>query len=169
MVDWLMGYWKRLPRGFRWNIEDSFFPEDIAERLLPYEEPQLVIKLAWYRDIVGHLFFPFARVIFIVTILLAVAIGYWGFINGLTIFYGLIPIGLFVVVLAYAIRERIEYNQWRLLKTDARLIISIPQPGGWPLVDNIELNGLPRVVDTNWSRNPVWRVFQFFTGARDLS
>ncbi|MBK7897570.1 MAG: hypothetical protein IPJ90_22355 [Anaerolineaceae bacterium] len=35
-------------------------------------------------------------------------------------------------------------------------------------MDNIELKGLPQVVDTNWSRNPIWRVFQFFTGARDL-
>jgi hypothetical protein len=35
-------------------------------------------------------------------------------------------------------------------------------------VDNIELKGLPTVLDTNWSPNPIWRVFQFLTGARDL-
>ena len=53
-------------------------------------------------------------------------------------------------------------------KTNARLIISIPQHDSFPLVDNIELKGLPTVLDTNWSKSAVWRIFQFFTGARDL-
>ncbi|MBK6708902.1 MAG: hypothetical protein IPG51_00960 [Chloroflexi bacterium] len=39
---------------------------------------------------------------------------------------------------------------------------------GLPLIDNIEIKGMPTVIDTNWSRNPGWRVFQFFTGARDM-
>jgi hypothetical protein len=82
--------------------------------------------------------------------------------------YALIPFGALIVVIALAVQERIEYNQWRLLKTNARFIVSIPQPGSRLLVDNIELKGMPNVIDTNWSRNPVWRVFQFFTGARDL-
>ena len=49
MFTWLTKIWKRLPTNFRWNIEDSFQPEDISERLLPDETPVLQIGLAWYR------------------------------------------------------------------------------------------------------------------------
>ena len=38
--------WKRLPENFRWNLEDTFQPEDISERLLPGEEPQLRIRVS---------------------------------------------------------------------------------------------------------------------------
>ncbi|MBK9054552.1 MAG: hypothetical protein IPL78_27675 [Chloroflexi bacterium] len=78
------------------------------------------------------------------------------------------PIVLFILLGIYAITERLEFMQYRLVKTNARLVISLPQTGAWPFVDNIELKGLPTVLDTNWSRNPIWRIFQVFTGARDL-
>jgi len=165
----LGSYWGRLPRSIRWNIEDTFQPEDIEERLLPGEEPQLEIRLAWYRDILGGIIFHYFGWALAVTLLLTLALlVYAVFFAGLVWYVALIPLGLFFIIVLIAIKERIEYMQWRLLKTNARLIISIPQPGTLFLVDNIELKGLPTVVDTNWSRNPVWRVFQFFTGARDL-
>lgn len=162
-------YWRRLPEHLRWNIEDTFQPENLEERLLPNEEPQLEIRLAWYRDIVGRLIFDHFRKILgatlvIVVILLIVMVTTAAF----NWYYALTPFVLLLALAGYAIKERIEYNQWRLLKTNARLIISIPQPGSLFLVDNIELKGLPQVVDTNWSKNPLWRLFQFFTGARDL-
>ncbi len=162
-------YWRRLPEHLRWNIEDTFQPENLEERLLPNEEPQLEIRLAWYRDIVGRLIFDHFRKILgatlvIVVILLIVMVATAAF----NWYYALAPFVLLLALAGYAIKERIEYNQWRLLKTNARLIISIPQPGSLFLVDNIELKGLPQVVDTNWSKNPLWRLFQFFTGARDL-
>lgn len=162
-------YWRRLPEHLRWNIEDTFQPENLEERLLPNEEPQLEIRLAWYRDIVGRLIFDHFRKILgatlvIVVILLIVMVATAAF----NWYYALAPFVLLLALAGYAVKERIEYNQWRLLKTNARLIISIPQPGSLFLVDNIELKGLPQVVDTNWSKNPLWRLFQFFTGARDL-
>lgn len=162
-------YWRRLPENFRWNIEDTFQPEDIEERLLPNEEPQLEIRLAWYRDIVGGIVFGYFNYVLGVTFLLVAGLLLYALISSTFAWYfSLTPFLLLLVLLFYALTQRIEYRQWRLLKTNARLIISIPQPGSLFLVDNIELKGLPQVVDTNWSRNPIWRVFQFVTGARDL-
>ena len=168
-VGLLGSYWRRLPQNFRWNIEDTFQPEDLEERLLPHEEPQLEIRLAWYRDIVGRLVFDYSNYVLGATFLLASGTLLYSMFSSVVAWhFALIPFVLLLVLVIYATLQRIEYRQWRLLKTNARLIISIPQPGSRILVDNIELKGLPQVVDTNWSRNPVWRVFQFVTGARDL-
>jgi hypothetical protein len=171
-IGWLDSQWKRLPEDFRWNIEDTFLPEDIAERLLPGEEPQLEIRLAGYRDILGHIIFGFFIWVLGITIAAAVGTAVYLLRDGANmtraLLYALVPFGILIILVIVAIQERIEYSQWRLLKTNARFIISIPQPGSRFLVDNIELKGMPSVIDTNWSRNPIWRVFQFFTGARDL-
>jgi len=165
----LGSYWQRLPQNFRWNIEDTFQPEHLEARLLPNEEPQLEIRMAWYRDIVGGIVFHYFNYVLGITLLLASGILLYALFNPLfSAYFAFAPFVLLVILIIYAVMERIEYRQWRLLKTNARLIISIPQPGSLFLVDNIELKGLPQVVDTNWSRNPVWRVFQFVTGARDL-
>lgn len=162
-------YWRRLPQHFRWNIEDTFQPEALEERLLPNEEPQLEIRLAWYRDIVGGLVFHYFNYVLGITFLLVAGLLIYSLLTpSFAWYFALTPFVLLVVLSIYAIMQRIEYRQWRLLKTNARLIISIPQPGSLFLVDNIELKGLPHVVDTNWSRNPIWRMFQFVTGARDL-
>ncbi|MCB8981784.1 MAG: hypothetical protein H6657_30625 [Ardenticatenaceae bacterium] len=165
----VISYWRRLPQHFRWNLEDTFQPAQLEERLLPNEEPQLEIRLAWYRDIIGGLIFDHFNIILGITFLLVVGLLIYVVATAAFAWYfAFTPFLLLLVLAGYAIMERIEYNQWRLLKTNARLIISIPQPGSLFLVDNIELKGLPQVVDTNWSKNPVWRVFQFVTGARDL-
>ena len=165
----LGSYWRRLPQSFRWNIEDTFQPAALEERLLPNEEPQLEIRMAWYRDIIGLIVIERFNFVLGFTLLLVAGLLLYALIAGVFAWYwAFVPFAALLAMIVYALLERIEYNQWRLLKTNARLIISIPQPGSLFLVDNIELKGLPQVVDTNWSKNPVWRVFQFFTGARDL-
>jgi hypothetical protein len=160
-----------LPASFRWNLEDSFQPEDIAERLLPGEEPELEVRLAWYRDIIGHFVFRFFVLLIIITLAITAVLVIWSvYLGGLSLWWALLPPAGFLILLLVAIQQRIHYRQWRLLKTNARLIISVPQVGAnLPIVDNIELKGLPAVVDTNWSPSLFWRTFQFFTGARDLS
>ena len=134
----LGSYWRRLPQNFRWNIEDTFQPEDLEERLLPNEEPQLEIRLAWYRDIVGGLVFHYFNYVLGTTFLLASGLLLYSLFDAAFAWYfALVPFALLIVLSIYAIMERIEYRQWRLLKTNARLIISIPQPGSLFLVDNI--------------------------------
>lgn len=150
------------------NIQDSFKPSDLEDRLLPGEELQLEIHLAWYRDLLGRWFIDHfglflilaAVVIFITAVITSTQNYYWGI--------AFIPVVFFVVLFLLAMHQRIIYRQYRLQKTNARFIISIPQLNGFPLADNIELKGLPQVVDPNWSKNFVWRMFQFFTGARDV-
>ena len=160
--------WKRLPSNFRWNLEDSFQPEDMTERLLPGEVVQLEIHIAQYRDIVGWLVFDHFRLIFGIMIISTALTLIYGLLSDFSLYYGFVPSVLLILFSIIGIKERVEHQQWRLVKTNARLIISIPQHNAFPLVDNIELKGMPSVMDTNWSKNPLWRVFQFATGARDV-
>lgn len=150
------------------NIQDSFRPEDLVDRLLPGEEPVLEIHLAWYRDLLGTIVIDrlgwYVLVAAIVSFITAVVTSTQNYHWGLAF----IPVSIFIGIFALAFHQRIIYLQYRLLKTNARFIISIPQPGSFPLVDNVELKGLPQVVDPNWSKSFFWRTFQFFTGARDV-
>ena len=103
-----------------------------------------------------------------ITVLASIILGAFSRTTTVSIYYVFLPLGILLAISLLGLFERFEYLQYRLLKTNARLIISIPQHGAWPLIDNIELKGAPSILDTNWSTSPVWRVFQFFTGARDL-
>ena len=125
---------------------------------------QLEIHLAWYRDLLanlvyGYIFWWLGAATILTVILL---------ISPISPLYAFAPAGILLLMIIEAGREFLEYHQWRLIKTNKRLIISLPQDGAWPLVDNIEMGDLPKVIDSNWSHNPVWRLFQFFTGARDV-
>ncbi|MCA9921766.1 MAG: hypothetical protein KC419_15875 [Anaerolineales bacterium] len=157
-----------MPERARLNLNDTFQPEDVYARLIPGEEKQIEIRLAWYRDILGHLVLYRFRLLLLITIMASLVILIFSFLLPFTWVYTLIPIGVLFAIIILGGLERFDYLQYRLLKTNARLIISIPQHGAWPLVDNIELKGAPSILDTNWSPNPIWRVFQFITGARDL-
>lgn len=161
--------WKKLPEGFRWNLEGTFQPESIEERLLPGEEPLLIVRIAWYRNIIARFVFRYLIALMVLTVFASILIYLRVYTDPyLDWYWATLPIFVFLILLVTAIMQRIHYLQWRILKTNARLIISIPQPGTAFLIDNIELKGLPAVLDPNWSRNPVWRIFQFFTGARDM-
>ena len=166
--NWFTKRWKRLPTDFRWHIEDSFQPEDMGERLLPGEEPILQIGLAWYRAFPASIIFKYFGLFVILTVIVTVILLILGLFGVLGFIFAFIPVLILVSVVAASAHQFIIYNQWRVLKTNKRLIVSLPQPRGFPLIDNIEIKGVPTVVDMNWSRNPVWRFFQFFTGSRDM-
>lgn len=150
-------FWVRIPHKFRQNI----WPEI---QLLPGETVEVEIPLAWYRDITGNIVFGYFY--WLVGLILAITAALFYF--KLSLFMMTIPLMMMGLLLFEAVREYIEYNQWRLVKTNKRLIITMPQQNSWPLVDTIELGTMPRIIDTNWSSNMVWRTFQFFTGARDV-
>lgn len=167
-LGWLKTRWKRLPTDFRWHIEDSFQPEDISERLLPGEVPIVEIGLAWYRAFPANIIFRYLGILIILTVVATAVMLLLGYLQYFSYLFALIPPAALASIILGSARQYIIYNQWRVLKTNKRLIISLPQPKGFPLIDNIELKGVPAVIDTNWSRNPAWRIFQFFTGARDM-
>ncbi len=150
-------FWNKIPHKYRQNV----WPEI---QLLPGEIVEVEVPLAWYRDITGNLvfgyFYWFVALILAVTAVL--------FYYEMSLFMMTIPLMMMGMLIFEAVREYIEYNQWRMVKTNKRLIITMPQRNSWPLVDNIELGTMPRIIDTNWSNNLIWRTFQFFTGARDV-
>lgn len=160
LFDWLRAVWQRIPDKYRQSLE----PEILAHNLLPEETQQLEIRLAWYRQLISSWLSRYLSWILFFTGFVTAVVYLWT----RSALYALIPVLLLLFLIIEGIREGVEHRQWRLIKTDKRLIISLPQEGAWPLVDNIEVGDLPKVIDTNWSANPVWRAFQFFTGARDV-
>lgn len=169
LLGWVGHTWKRIPAQLRWPIEDSFQPEAVEDRLLPGEEPQLIIGLAWYRDILGIVMFDYFRLTLGIMLVATAVISVLSFLYVFNLYYALIPLAIYIYAFIIAVREFIEFRQWRLVRTNARLILSTPQHSSWPWVDNIDLKNLPAVIDTNWSKNPVWRLFQLITGARDVA
>lgn len=154
--------WQRMPYKYRQNFEPEVLERGI--NLLPGEEKQLEIHLAWYREFISKIVFGYLTWISLFTVLLTIGI----YILSRNTFYTVLPLLILLTLLIEAIREYIEYHQWRLVKTNKRLIISLPQKNSWPLVDNIEMGDLPKIIDTNWSNNWFWKIMQFFTGARDI-
>lgn len=150
------------------NVQDSLRPEVLVHHLLPGEEMMLEVHIAWYRDILGRLMLDRFGWFLLVTAVCTLFTAVFARLNTYHWSIILLPIAIAVMLLGLAIYERILYQQYRLLKTNARFIISIPQPGAFPFIDTVELKGLPQVLDPNWSKNWVWRTFQFFTGARDI-
>lgn len=160
--------WRRALSTFVENVRGNFLPEKTEEKLLPNEQMEFEITLAWYRNIISALFFRRFWLWFIITI---VAFGIVWVLTILLDFdsrYIFVPLGIFIFFAFYSLYEHLEYRQWRLIKTNARIIVYIPEPNNWPLVDSIELKGTPAVLDSNWSESGFWRIFQYFTGARDV-
>ncbi len=161
-VQLIQSLWQRLPYKYRQNFEPEVLERGI--NLLSGEEKQLEIHLAWYREIVSKILLGYFKWMLLLTLLLTIGT----YILTQNTFYTALPSLIFLFLLIEGFREYIEYHQWRLVKTNKRLIISLPQRNSWPLVDNIEMGDLPKIIDTNWSNNWFWKIMQFFTGARDV-
>lgn len=151
------------------HIQRIFLPDDTYRQLMDGEELQIEIHLAWYRNFAAELLFTYPFIIFLITIvssLLAAMIAVRISFN--LVVAASIPWGLLIAFSLYAIYQRFTYLQWRLVKTTKRIIITMPQPGTWYLVDTIEMNNLPSVLDENWADSGLRRTFQALTGSRDL-
>lgn len=164
--------WRLLPSAIQLN----FLPEDLGkigeegahDQKLPNEQVQLEIRQAWYRDILGLIVLDWLCYFVIAALIISAIVGIVGFFRQWSPWVILLPFVALGVLAYYAAYERVRHMQWRLLKTNARVIISLPENEESFLVDSIELKGLPNVIDTNWSKSPILRLFQIFTGARDL-
>lgn len=68
-----------------------------------------------------------------------------------------------------AVQSALAYQQWQFITTDKRIIITTPDPDREWFADSIYLkNDTIKVLDTNFSKNPIWTPFQIMTGARDV-
>lgn len=137
-------------------------------RLLREEKVQLEIYMAPYRWKVARQTAVFFAV-WLLTALLLAALG-WALRWSSQIRVGV----AFLTFLALAgvfesLWYLLLYKQWRFIVTDKRIIIVTPDPKRRGFADAIYLKrGKIQVVDTNWSHNPWWGLFQAATGARDV-
>lgn len=151
------------------NIQHIFIPEDVENMLLPGEVVELEIHLAWYRNVVSIAIISYAAAIFVATVAIALIAAIFAFNLGYDVVWAIrIPFLLLIALILYGLFERFQYLQWRLVKTNKRIIFSKPQTDAWYLVDSIDLSGTLRVIDSNWSDNQARRFMQALTGARDL-
>lgn len=155
------------------SLHSAFLPKKLTDIQLSHNESiRIVIYQSWYRNFSSYLFSNYGFNILLLTVLLALLIGFFGLDTGLftqPLLNVFIPVLLFLIWFIYAVFENFRYLKWRLVVTNRRLIFSTPQPNNWMLSDNIEFNGQPRVIDDNWSPDRVVRNLQIFTGSRDLS
>lgn len=154
-----------LPR----HIQRIFIPPDVEEQLVPGEEVLLEIHLAWYRNVFSLAVARYAPALLVLALSLSMIVGMLSLqFNYDAVLMMRLPFILLIATAVYALYERFQYLQWRLIKTNNRIIISMPQPDAWYLVDNIDLTNNPSVIDSNWSDNQAKRFIQALTGARDL-
>lgn len=75
--------------------------------------------------------------------------------------------GLFLI--AEAANEWLTYEQWQFILTNKRIILVTPDPDRKGFADAIYLKrGKIQVLDTNFSRNPMWGFVQILSGSRDV-
>ncbi len=66
-------------------------------------------------------------------------------------------------------QEWLNYNQWQFIATNKRFILITPHPQRRGFADVIYLKGGKiQVLDTNFSKSPLWGLFQMFQGTRDV-
>ena len=158
--------WERLIPA---HIQHIFIPLSPEEQLLPGEIVEMEIHLAWYRNIVAvfiYHYWPAVLATFGALAMVGWIVGPYLSLD--RVLAAQLPFYALLLIVAYGLYERFQYLQWRLIKTNKRIIISKPQPDAWYLVDNIDLTSMPKVVDANWAPPGVRRMLQMATGARDL-
>lgn len=137
-------------------------------RLLKDETVQLEIRMASYRVQAARWLATATIVLFLLFLPSAV-------LASLLHAPTLLQAGAWLMVLlsllgfVRALRDILLYHQWRFILTNKRIIIIAPDARRRGFADAIYLKGGKiQVVDTNWSRNPIWGFFQAATGARDV-
>jgi len=163
---------KNLPKGLQtglvglvYRLRESILPE---VHYLEGETQQLTVMMADYRRSA-----PVKMVIAVGVLLLVSAvvlvlslINQWS-ISVRTVSGGMVLLSIWAVL--ELLEDLLLYKQWQFIVTDKRIILVTPAPGARLLADAIYLKrGKIQVLDTNWSRSPLWGFFQAITGARDV-
>lgn len=145
-------------------LKDSVTPKP---HYLVGEEIELEIRMANYRLALPRI------------------LGLWSVYLGLPVLAGLLIANLFgnatwqmifagLLMLQLALIFQwgvawLAYQQWRFLLTNKRIILITPDPDRAGFADVIYLKGGKiQVVDTDFSHNPLWGLFQIVRGSRDV-
>lgn len=139
-----------------------------APHYLQGEEVQLVIHMADYRQVASQIMLRVGLVL--VGVAAPLTLIFWllqvetlvEYITGLLALLGLL-------LLVQGGQGWLTYRQWQFILTNKRIIITTPDPKRSLRADVVYLKGGKiQVLDTNFSKNPLWGLLQMLTGARDV-
>lgn len=137
-------------------------------RLLQGETVQLEIRMAPYRIQAARWLATGTLVLLFISLFSAALASFLHAPTPLQAGLWLLTV-LALLGLIRAIGHILLYHQWRFILTNKRIIIIAPDARRRGFADAIYLKGGKiQVVDTSWSRNPIWGIFQAMTGARDV-
>lgn len=147
-------------------FSDYALPPPYERLLLDGEKVLLEIRQAYYRNKVPSTILKFWWLVLAAT----AAVGLLLFHLTASWAVAALVILLPLLIFAWALTEQLHFHQWRLIITDKRTIIYMPDPDSWWRVDHVRMGGPKKiaVVDANFSRSAWWGIFQTITGARDL-
>jgi len=145
---------------------ESFLPK---QRYLEGEEVQQVIGMANYRAKVPKLL-GIAGIILIIPGLIFFGVSILSQSQEDTIqLVSAIVIVTALFFLFESAQEWLNYNQWQFIVTNKRFILITPHPQRRGFADVIYLkSGKIQVLDTNFSKSPLWGLFQMIQGTRDV-
>ncbi len=145
-------------------LTESFFPKP---HYLEGETVQRVIGMHPYRKQMPQILGMLGVILFIFTLIGFFAAAATDSETGKMIAMAGFILALFMVF--ESIDGWIAYRQWQFILTDKRIILITPDPQRRGFADAIYLKrGKIQVLDTNFSRSPIWGLFQAFTGSRDV-
>jgi hypothetical protein len=155
--------WKLFERIIQPFLE-AFLPKP---HYLEGEETEQVIQMAHYRAEVPKLLGALG------TIILVPALITFGVMTLNQSETGEMIAAVFVIAALFFVFESAQewllYNQWKFIVTNKRFILITPYPQRRGFADVIYLKGGKiQVLDTNFSKSPLWGLFQIFQGTRDV-
>ncbi len=143
---------------------DSFLPKP---HYLEDEVIQQTIGMAGYRLKTPSMSGAIGTILFVAGIVTYIPMRITDVDAAQMISAGLALLGLFFI--AESIWGWLAYHQWQFIVTNKRYILVTPDPDRTGFADAIYLKrGKIQVLDTNFSRSPVWGLFQILTGSRDV-
>jgi len=143
---------------------ESFFPKP---HYLEGEVVQQTIEMASYRAKVPRLL-GIIGVVLLIPALILLALSSFAQVNTPQLISAIAAIAALFFLFTSA-QEWLNYNQWRFIVTDKRFILITPHPQRRGFADVIYLKGGKiQVLDTNFSKSPLWGLFQMIYGTRDV-
>jgi hypothetical protein len=143
---------------------ESFFPKP---HYLEGEVIQQVIGMASYRAKVPR-FLGIVGVLLLIPSLILFGIASLTQVDTVQLVSAITAIAALFFLFTSA-QEWLNYNQWQFIVTDKRFILITPHPQRRGFADVIYLKGGKiQVLDTNFSKSPLWGLFQMMQGTRDV-
>ena len=155
--------WQLLQRAINPFLE-SFLPKP---HYLEGEEVQQVIGMANYRANVPKLLGALGAILLIPSLIL---FGVASLVQESTLELASAIIVVAALFLLFeSAQQWLNYNQWQFIVTNKRFILVTPHPQRRGFADVIYLKGGKiQVLDTNFSKSPLWGLFQMIQGTRDV-